>query len=337
MQRAIRLFFALMLANSVAYAAEDRSSVRIGGVIYLGDLPTVVAEHEQLFERYALKADIEYDQSGKANLDRLRAGEIDYALMALTPIVIDQLADATPGEPDDPVILASLVHSSYLNQVIAHAGRGIETPADLRSRRIGLNKGTKAEFVWWLFAHFHGLDPAAAELIDMPVADIDSALVNGDIDAAVTWEPWVSRLQQHLGEDLLLFPGGNIYTAKWVIVTSRRNVSNRAGEIRAILSAYRDAIEFIERHPDLVINIYATRFDTRTAVLRHNWQTLDYDLNLDWSLIASLQQQFDWARLVGYPATAGQTDILSLLQPEPLRSILPSTVGISTATTGGTE
>ncbi|MDZ7829193.1 MAG: NrtA/SsuA/CpmA family ABC transporter substrate-binding protein [Halofilum sp. (in: g-proteobacteria)] len=325
------LLIAFTITGSPALSAGPQPAVRIAGVIYLGDLPTVIADHENLFRRHGLDASVHFNHSGRDNLHQLRAGETDFALMALTPIVLDRLADETPGGPDDPVILASLVHATSLNAVVARPSAGIDTPADLTGRRVALRKGTNAEFVWWLFAHFHGLDPDAVRLVDQSVPAVQAALRNGEVDAAVLWEPWLSRLLASSDEELRVFGGSNIYTAKWVLVTTRRSVDEHPDRARAMLAAYRDAIDRIERDPDTAISTYARRADVDKSILRRNWQALDYELNLQWSVIATLQQQIDWAERSGRQPLVAPIRVLELIESAPLRAVDPARVGVPAA------
>lgn len=316
---------AFLLCNA---AADSQPPTRINGVMYLGDLPTVVADRQGFFDRRNLNAVVAYEYSGKRNLELLRAGRTDFALMALTPMVLDALSDPDPGEADDPVILASVVHSTRLNQVVALAGAGIDAPVDLRGRRVGLMKGTNAEFVWWLFAAYHGFDPLSVTLVDNAIADLPAALINGDVDSAVIWEPWTSRLRQRAGSGLRTFAGSNVYTAKWVVVALRGFVERHPERARAVLMAYREAIEFIDRHPDAAMQLYSDHDRIPVEALRPSWDALVYELSLDWSLIATLQQQLDWARRAGYASSLAEPGVLRLLAPGPLRSVVPVAVSV---------
>lgn len=323
------LLVAASLTSPTASADADADErVRIAGVVYLGDLPTVIADHENLFRSHGVDATVAFNPSGRENLGRLRAGEVDFALMALTPLVLDRLADPSPGGLDDPVILASLVHSTRLNHVVVRTDRGIETPADLQGRRVGLRKGTNAEFVWWLFARFHGLDPDAVELVDTPVSRLPTALRTGAVDVGVIWEPWFSRLQAETGNTLRSFPGSNIYTAQWVLATNRETARDRPARCRAMLAAYRDAIALIEREPERAIRTYARRADVSEEILRRSWEAQDFELNLEWSIVATLQQQLDWALRTGRQPVAPPVEVLSLIDSGPLRSLDSNRVGI---------
>lgn len=323
------LYLLTVLSITCAWAESDHeSSVRIAGVDYLGDLPTIVADKNNYFQRHGIEADVDYGASGKENLQRLRSGEIDFAMIALTPIVIDRLSDASPGGAGDPVILASVVHSTELNQVVTVAGHGIEAPRDLAGRRIALPMGTNAEFVWWLFAGFHGLEATAVHLINHTAEDSMKLLLSGEVDAAVLWEPWTTRLRQLAGDTLHVFTGSNIYTAKWVIVTTRRMVDEQAERCQAILAAYRDAIEYITRNPDTSIRMYSRHAGIEQQDLLIEKLFPDFSLGLDWSLISTLQQQFAWAELAGYGPANAEINILSLIASAPLKTVAPKFVGI---------
>jgi NitT/TauT family transport system substrate-binding protein len=328
---AVSLLFA---SNAVAEPGSQRT-VRIAGATYLGDLPTYVADELEFFAGNAVEATIQYSDSGKQNLALLRAGDVEFALMALTPIVLDRLANAV--HPDDPVILASLLQSHELTAVIASRDAGIEAPADLREHRIAVESGTDTEFVWWLFEQFHGIDRSSVETVSNPLPEMVEAFVAGRVAAAVLPEPWASRLEaefERLGKSPpRRFDTGSMYAGRWVLVTTRRYVREHRGVCRDVLKAYRQAIEFIERVPTEAISIYSRRVETDSNVFFRHWQSLDYEINLDWALITSLQEQFRWAREVVTGKKDEPPRVLDLLEPGPLQDIWPQAVKIPIAVT----
>lgn len=321
------------LAAGLGSSAADRAAIdtRIAGAIYLGDVPTVVADAKGFFRQEGVSAKTAYHPSGKDSLAALRAGEADFALTALTPVVLDRLADQTPGTPDDPVILASLVHSNDLLHIVTAAASGIDKPADLHGKRIAINRGTNAEFVWWLYRQYHALEASEIEVIDMRFPDMAEALEAGHIDAALLWEPWVSRVNApHEAK-----PGRarhfhllELYAGKWVLVTTRRTAREQEGLCRSVLNAYKQAIDFIEAAPDTTISLYRERIPGADRIDPQHWHALDYDLNLDWSLIAGLQEQLHWAETVGYGGVDQPVQVLELIEPGPLSREWPGAVGI---------
>lgn len=305
--------------------AATTSPVRLAGVHYAGDIPTLIADKQGFFREQGLDVNVGYELAGKKTLQDLRAGKIDFALMALTPIVIDRLTDTSPNGPNDPVILANLVHSSHLNLVIAPQGW---QPEQLTGSRVALAMGTNAEVLWWFFADAHQQDPLSARLIDMAPEQSIQALLQGEVDMAVLWEPWASRLLQQSSERFKTLQQSNIYTAKWVIVTSRRLADNQPTLCRAMLGAYYQAIEYIERNGPEVLELYRQHAGVRIPNEGRNLLLPDFDLSLDWSLISLMQQQLNWAIRAGYASEQATLDVMSLLYAEHLYSILPTAVGI---------
>jgi ABC-type nitrate/sulfonate/bicarbonate transport system substrate-binding protein len=330
-QAARHVSCALLLAASltlVTAASAEPAPLRLAGVTYLGDLPTLVAHEDDLFARHGLNIEVTRLHSGKENLERLRAGDIDFALMALTPFVLDRLARPSTGAGDDPVILANLVHAGRLNHIIVLSSSGIREPADLAGKRLGLLRGTNAEFLWWQFSAYHGIDADRVDLIDLPVADIGPALRAGDIDAAALWEPWTTQLAETEGNNLLRLPGSGIYIAHWVLVAKRDLARGRPDTVRRVLAAYQDATRTIEREPARTLRLHADAAGVASAGLFSERDTALFGLSLNWALLAALRQQIEWARTAGPSSHDAPTDVLSWIERGPLEALDRSAVGI---------
>lgn len=320
----------LAFAAATATAADNPGQpLRVAGGASLADLPTMVAASEGRFLRHGLEVVVQRHGSGAQNLQALRAGEIDVALMTATPLTLELLQRPPEGEASDPQVIASLVYASRLDHVVARAGSGIRTSSDLLDRRIGLVAGTNAEFLWWSFTALHGLDPDAATIVDLPIESLPEALIAGNIDAAVLWEPWTSRLKARLPADRLFFlPGSNIYAGRWVLVTTRGMLKDHPGTMQRLLSAYRDAISSIDNDPERALDLYLEDAGLDPESALHDPGLPPFGLALDWSLLTSLQQLIAWARATDKPIAETPTDILSWLDAAPLRAIKPEGVSI---------
>ena len=327
----VRMAAGLVLALFLPMAVEaaENESPRLLGVHYLGDLPTLVADERGYFRGSAGDVRIEYGDSGRRNLERLRAGEAEIALMAKTPLVIDALRDSSPGQSDDPVILGNLVHSHRLNQVVSLEAGPVSGPGDLEGRRVGLMKGTNAEFVWSLFARMHGVDTGQVEVVDRSIEHLPGALTGGQLDAAVLWEPWTSRTAAAAGNGLRVLPGSSAYTAHWVIVARRTWVNEHPALVRDVLKGYIRAIDWIDAHREQALKFYTRRMEVKRSLIEQSWAVLDYDLNLDWTVLNGLRLQLEWAREAGYADTrAPAPGVLRLIHSGPLRRLTPFRVSI---------
>jgi len=311
-------------------SASTHDPVRLSGVSYLADLPTLVALEEGIFERHDLNITVDRQLSGKHNLEALRAGETDFALMAPSPLVLDLLAAPHTGEATDPLIIASLVYSSRLNHVVALADRGIRDPSDLAGGRVGLMAGTNTEFLWWLYTALYRLDPDDVTVIDLPVSELPEALIRGDIDAAVLWEPWTTRLKTRLPEAgaVIFLPGVDIFIENWILVTRRGMLEQRRETVDRLLSAYQEAVEVIDDDPTRALALYAEDVGLEAEQALHDPDPPLLGLSLDWSLLTSLQQMVEWAEATGKPIATPQPGILSWIDARPLQKLRPAAVSI---------
>lgn len=323
------LFTCLVAINGAAVA--DEPPLRLSGVVYLGDLPTLVAEEQGLFERHGLDLAVDYHHSGRETLTRLRAGETDFALMALTPLVLDRLSAGGSAEGEQPVILANVSHSVGLNHIVVLPDSPIEHPGQLAGHTIGLMSGTNADFILSIFSTYHGINPDDVTRRDLSTDEIGAALRAGEIDAGVLWEPWVDRLFEDIGMPVRRFSVSSAYTARWVLVTRRRLVEERPVQTAALLRVYEDAIEFIDREPERARALYAEHAELSAETVQGNWQGLIYDLSLNWSLLTALQQQIEWGRGELPDKPERDLSVLSLIMDGPLRSVAPAAVSIPTA------
>ncbi len=301
---------------------------RLQGVQYLGDLPTLVADEQGYFDKAGLDLVVDFGRSGLENLALLRAGGADFALMALTPLVLDRLNHAGPDHANDPLILASISHSIGLDHVMARADAGIDHPRDLAGRRVGVMRGTNAELLLSFFLTYHGMSPEDVDLVDMPTDQVSFALRDGELDAGVLWEPWASQLERDAEAPLLRFPVSNVYTARWVLVVRREALEAFPEGSIALLGAYQQAIEFMDRNPERAIDVYARHSGLSADVVRHKWDGLIYGLTLNWSLLTGLHEEAEWAKEAGYVPPDRELRPLSFIAVGPLQSRLPAAVAL---------
>lgn len=319
---------ALLVAFPAGAASAD--TVKLRGAKYIGDLPTLVADTESFFKSSGLDIEVSYGTSGRDNLSALRRGEIDYALMAMTPFVLDRMDDPTPGGAGDPVILANLTHGAPNIRIIVRKDRMPTDPGpeSFEGRRVGVSKGTNAEYLWSLFASFHDIDLGTVELIDLTQQEIVDAFNAGRIDAAVVWEPWDQATQLSDDRDVTTYDSAliNFYASRWLLVTILAE-TDRAGEHAVVLAAYRAAVNWIQKNPKAATRRFMDKWNIDEGDARDvGLENAFFDVTLDWSLFASYRQQLAWGKDAGYPVAGGTGSFLSGIQTGPLRSLSPASV-----------
>lgn len=321
--RTLGLIIPVVLLLSLPTLADP---LRISGMNYLGDLPTLVAERNGFFARHHGDVEAIQGESGRDNLRRLRAREIDFALMHMTPLVFDALANPTRGGPDDPVILANLSHARPVIHLMLLDAGGAAPGEALRGRRVGVPRGSNAEYVLHVIASIAGISNDEYTVVDMEAAEMGDALASGRIDAASVWDPWTRRLRDRFGDRLTEEPDLGSYVSRWVLVARRGSVDSDPEHAIAVLRAYRDAVDWIQANEEAALAISEAHGSGAAGPPIGLAPDLLFDVTLDWSLIASYRQQIAWARARSDMDDNEVPSFMDIVAPAPLAAIAPEAV-----------
>jgi len=328
-----RLSLGVLVAVHItcAGATAQSDTLRIVGARFTGDLPTLVADERDFFQSAELDAEVEYAFDTGAGLTALRRGDTDVVLTDMTAFVIDRLQDSTPGEGDDPVILANLLHGLPDARIAVLRSLGVEKPGDLAGKRLGLTRGTFSDYLWSVFAAFHGIE-GSVDLFDLRFDEIPQALVDGRVDATVIFEPW-DELEETWQLPLTTFPSDFILPTHWLVVTTRDAIQQRPGDIAALLKAYAQACDWIERNPEDALTLFAERWGFNTQLYTAAAERLPiFDVTLDWSIYASYREQSAWAAREGHANRSENGSFVTAVSTLPLASFSPSSVLLPIAT-----
>lgn len=319
-------FFASTVAFTGLPALSD--PLRIGGVEYLGNLPTLIAERDGHFARHHADVEVIFSGSGRETLRKLRAGEIDFALMAMTPLVFDALANPARDGPDSPVILANLSHARPVIHLMLLDAGDVPLAEALRGRTVGVPRGSNADYVLHVVARIAGISDGDYTLLDTDPMEMSEALAAGRIDAVSVWDPWAIQLRKRFGDRLREEPDTGRYVSRWLLVTRREIAETDPGHTRAILHAYSDAVDWIQANPEAALAAHELRISGENSMPRNRELDLLFDVTLDWSLIASYRQQVAWARRDPSSSEMEVPSFMDIVAPEPLAAIAPTAVAI---------
>lgn len=314
----------LMLATLWAFqpAAAANPTFEILGVRYLGDLPTLVADKRAIFNENGVDVRVSYQYAGKQNLEALLNGDADFALTAHTPLVLELLRQEEDYSGPQPVVIATLTNSSDLNQIIVRKESEFVSPQSLYGRRIGLVRGTNAEFLWWMFARLNGIDSADTELVDIGVAELEQALIQGRVDAIVTWEPWSSELLAKHEGSFAKIEGANIYNAKWLLVTTDAVLEQSPQYVEKVLRSYLMAIGWANANSSRSYSLFQREHEVSVADGQNPSPTSTFSMSLNWALLTSFQLISEWAAQANLiPPISPTTRILEWVDASPLHSV----------------
>jgi ABC-type nitrate/sulfonate/bicarbonate transport system substrate-binding protein len=227
--------------NFFAYA-ESRLPIKIAYQSTSSDDWLFFAARDlKLFEKVGLAPEYIPFVAGPPMIAAAQSGNIDVAILKVLPF-LNGLAQGV-----DWVMIGIGSEGAYSEGLVAGKDSGIDTPGDVKGKRIGYFAGTSAHYGLIMTLRQHGISRHQVKLVDMPPENQVIALKNGELDAAMVWEPWIQRMVHEANGRLIAIEGDlGIYTNVAAISVQREWLAkNRQTAVRflqALVLAY-DALK----------------------------------------------------------------------------------------------
>lgn len=124
--------------------------------------------------------------AGPQMLEGLNVGSIDFACVGETPPVFAQAARA------DLVYVANEPPAPAAEKVLVQQDSSIQSFAELKGKRIALNRGSNVHYFLLRLLEQAGLEYKDVQVVFLPPAEARAAFENGSIDAWIIWDPFAS-------------------------------------------------------------------------------------------------------------------------------------------------
>ncbi len=265
----------------------DLDPVTIGA--YAGDTAALVwiADEQGFFTDAGLRATIEPFEAGKLAADALSANAVDVTTSADFVLVKKSFA-----EPDLRVLAS--VSRADVNKVIARKDRGVETPRDLKGKRIAVTTGSVAEFFLGNFLVFNGLTLDDVTIEDRIPSQLVDAVGGGSVDAGITWEPNVSRIRKRLGGNASVFPGQSGQSFYFVLLAKQGWLDRHDRTAQRLLSALVEAERFVSQRPEELQSLLEKKFGYSKNRIARSLEDHTFLLELPQSILPTFEDQARW-------------------------------------------
>ncbi|HEY2257275.1 MAG TPA: sulfonate ABC transporter substrate-binding protein [Variovorax sp.] len=135
--------------------------------------------------------------AGPVQLEALNVGSIDFGDVGEAPPIFAQAAGAPLA------YVAATVPRPEAEGVLVPKDSAIRSVADLRGRKVALNKGSNVHYFLVRLLEQNGLAYRDVNPVFLAPADARAAFEKGSIDAWVIWDPFFAAAQKSQGARLL--------------------------------------------------------------------------------------------------------------------------------------
>ena len=225
--------------ETAAPAAIEDGEFTIAFCTWIGYAPLYIAREKGIFTQYGINPTltINEDESTYA------AAMFSDSIQGLGQVLDREIISFSSGTPE--TVLLAMDESSGGDGVIASAE--IASVSDLAGKSVGLDTSSTAYFFFLTVLDKAGMTKDDVTIVDMDSDSTGPAFIAGEIDAAVTWEPFLSNAGEREGGHLLVdssdYPGTIVD-----VLTVRQDMSNEAK--RALANAWYDAVDYLKANPD---------------------------------------------------------------------------------------
>ncbi len=169
-----------------------------------------IAEEKGYFEENGLDATVKAYDTGIETKNALLAGEVDVA------DTVDFVITGLGLEGVDIKVLAS-IDTAIIDYIIARKDRGISSLSDLKGKKIGIKRGSSAEYYLGRTLLFNNLSLQDVELVAIHPPDMPEAIAQGEVDATITWHPHNYHIKNSLGDNAIVWSAHNEQPVYWVV------------------------------------------------------------------------------------------------------------------------
>ncbi len=240
----------LVATLTLAPAAYGTERLRVGHDLWIGFSGVFLAQELGYFRDLGLEVDLRGFSGPGDSIPPLLAGHLDVSLTTLHNLAL------IAGADDAPITAIYFLDASHGADAIV-AGADVTDLADLRGRDIAVTLNEANHMLLILALESVGLTEKDVNLVNMSADDAGAAFLAGRVDAAVTWEPWVSRARSG-GDGRVIFSTRDAPDTIINTVSVRRdNLDERPEALARFLEGVDQGVAFLRSDTDAAIPIIA--------------------------------------------------------------------------------
>jgi NitT/TauT family transport system substrate-binding protein len=225
--------------SPLTLAAEK---LKVGYNNWVGSSGVFVAQEKGFFKQAGIEVEFVPFKGPSDAIPPLVAGHIDIALTTADNVV---LVNAKSG--DDLKIIFATDTSNGADAVVSK--KTISSLADLKGKTVAVTQGEVNELLLLNGLEKAGMKPADIKSVNMDPDSAGAAFIAGKVDAAVTWEPWISQAVAAGGK--VVFSSAQVPNLILDVVTVKSSTIKAKGKaIAAFLAAVDKGTAFLRSNPD---------------------------------------------------------------------------------------
>jgi NitT/TauT family transport system substrate-binding protein len=229
-------------AFGCALSASAATKLVVGHDLWIGYSGVFIAQEKGFFKDAGLEVQLKPFSNPGETLPAMIAGQLDIGLTTVQNLVL------LNGTSNVAAVTIGLIDASNGADAIV-AKDSIKSVAQLKGKKVGATLGEVNHFLLLVGLEKAGLNESDITLTNMSADDAGAAFVAGQLDAAVTWEPWVTKAKSAGGHTI--FTSAEIPdTIIDCVAVPKASVAAKRANYAAFMGAIDKGVAFLRSSPD---------------------------------------------------------------------------------------
>lgn len=234
MQLAIGLF--------VAAAPAGAETLRLGYESWVAPGPFFIAREKGWFEEEGVSVELVNIEDVRIRASALATGEVDAITANIDEAILHLAAEGKMR------FVFAMAESSGGDGVIA--SNDIEDIASLKGKTVAVQPGTSRQFYLNALLRAVGLNESDVTTVALAPGEAGLAFERAEVDAAVTWEPWLARGKNMPHGQVLTDTSKNPGLLVEMLVAQGGGLEKRRNEFEALYRAWSRAVAWANKNPN---------------------------------------------------------------------------------------
>lgn len=256
--------------------AQEKVKVRFGILTTASQAAFYVGAKKGIFEKYGFDVEVTPLQTGVQANQALAAGQVDWSGGGVEPTVV-AWANKLPLK----------AYSMYAKGgdsygILVRTSANINTPADLKGKRIAVPQGTAPAQGLAQLIQQAGLSRDAINRVNATYGNMGPMLIQGSVDAMVGIEPFLTLTEEKLaGEGKLLMRLGKVVQGGGFFLINDAWAAKHPAKVKDAVAALWESQQWVRRNSKEAAVLMAEFLKVEPRIVEVTFKWLNYDPLID--------------------------------------------------------
>jgi ABC transporter, substrate-binding protein, aliphatic sulfonates family len=251
---------AILISQTLALPAWAADVLRIGSMPYVPYSAALIAEHHGWVEEELKKLganDVQvtwrHFNGGPPVNEAFASGNLDIAALGDSPAIAGHASGIKFR------ITGLMYKGGRAQALIVRTDSPYTSIKDLKGKKVATLRGGNVHELLVLMLEEAGLSLSDIQFINLTLEDMQTALLKGDVDAILPWDPVRTRLEEEK-TGRVIRDGGGLKSNFNPIVATETIINDKPQYLQAYSNAVARGADYVRQNPDAAAALLAPQF-----------------------------------------------------------------------------